>query len=94
MNKTQLQQLVKEHLALINQSSLDQARLTLRPDQWQSFWDIIADRLIDQVKQELLEKELMNNYAPEATWREAWDLIERHYAQYVLEPVCKNLSLS
>ena len=87
MNKKTLERLIREHLQLINQPSLEAAYKVLDEDQRTSFWDVIADRLIDGVRQDLLATGEFAKWSPEATWTEAWDLLEKHYPKYILEPL-------
>lgn len=90
MNKKTLERLVKEHLDLINQQTLESAHANLTQDQFTSFWDVIVDRLIDGVRQELLSSGEYAKWSPEAVWTDAWDLLEKYYPQYILEPLWLN----
>jgi hypothetical protein len=88
--KTRLKELVKEHLQLINTPTLVEARLRLDREQWQSFWEVVAQRYIDECHAKVAGTVAINTYAPEENWRETWDVLEKLYPEYILEPA-KNL---
>jgi hypothetical protein len=84
--KTRIKELVREHLQLINQPNLAQAREQLSRDHWQSFWEVIAKRHVDECYAAVAGTVAMNSYAPEETWTKTWDTLEKLYPEYILEP--------
>jgi len=87
--KKRLQQLVRDHLKLINHTSLDLAEQALNPEQWQSFWEVIAQRYIDECYDKLSGSEV-NTFAPDETWNKTWDALSSLYPQYILKVQCEH----
>jgi hypothetical protein len=84
--KKRLQELVREHLQLINHNTLIEARLKLDREQWQSFWEVVAQRYIDECYAKVAGTVDVNSYAPEETWNKTWDTLEKLYPEYILQP--------
>lgn len=84
--KKRIQELVKEHLKLINKTTLAEADSELTSEQFDSFWDVIASRYIDECYQAVAGTIDVNNYAPEETWNKTWQALADLYPEYILKP--------
>ena len=84
--KKRIQELVKEHLQLINKTTLAQADSELDTDQFDSFWEVIASRYIDECYAAVAGTVAMNTYAPEETWTKTWQALADLYPEYILKP--------
>jgi hypothetical protein len=83
--KTRLKELVKEHLQLVNQPNLASARVQLSSEHWQSFWEVIAQRYIDECYAKVAGTTQVNSYAPEENFKETWAALAKLYPEYILE---------
>lgn len=79
MKRTELNRVVKQHLELIDCPTVEAAEQRLSSEHWQSFWEVIADRLIAQELAKNPQDQDPNRRDLEDVWQEAWDLIERTY---------------
>jgi len=90
MNKKSLQEVIKQQLLVSNYTSIEEARGLMTTDQWQSFWEITAQTLMDNEHQKCVDQGQWNSWAPEEAWQKSWDLIEANYPKYIRQPLCGN----